>query len=99
MPKIQNEDSDVLTVEPVNPWKEAIDDTPGSTTDKLRDLASLPGLTYDKIGRIYRGDTLDLKSSDAIQVVIKLNQLRKGKAVLIDAEQFFLSLSVQNRNK
>lgn len=94
-PKIQTRQKNNLEAPAVNHWKTAIDDTPGNTTEKLKELASLPGLTYDKVWRIYNGDTPDLRSSDAIKVLIKLNELRKGKMPLLVPQEFFLALSVR----
>ena len=77
-----------------NLWRQAIDDTPGNTSEKMAVLSNLNGLSYEKIRRVYRGDTRDLRSSDAIKVIIQLNEWRKGKTILIIPQEFFLSLSV-----
>jgi hypothetical protein len=95
-PKNQNEYLGNQSDQRTNPWKTAIDDTPGNTSEKLRELGQLPGLSYDKIWRVYNGDTPDLRSSDAIKVLIKLNEWRTGKMDLIVPQAFFLSLSVRN---
>lgn len=95
-PKIQDQTLEPTTDQVSNPWKTVIDDTPGNTTEKLRELSQLPGLSYDKIWRVYNGDTPDLRSSDAIKVLIKLNEWRLGKMDLIVPQAFFLSLSVRN---
>ena len=94
MPKIENKENEAIEQIASNPWKTIIDDTPGNTSEKLKELGALPGLTYNKIYRVYNGDTPDLRSSDAIKVLIKLNEWRGGKMDLIVPQAFFLSLRV-----
>lgn len=93
-PKNQIEQKKLLPPPSINQWRTAIDDTPGNTSEKLKELSSLQGLSYDKIWRVYNGDTPDLRSSDAIKVIIKLNEWRAGKTALIIPQDFFLAISV-----
>lgn len=93
-PKNQIEQKNILEAPVPNPWRTAINDTPGNTSEKLKELSTLQGLSYDKVWRVYNGDTPDLRSSDAIKVILKLNEWRSGKMALIIPQDFFLSIRV-----